>query len=85
MGEYFDYSMKNAAGDVVTGICHKQGENNKIPSVWMPYVTIESLEKALEKALTMGGELIDGPKKIGNAQMAVIKDPSGAYITLYQE
>lgn len=35
MGQYSDYSMTGAAGNVVAGVCHARGENASVPPCWL--------------------------------------------------
>lgn len=85
-GEYNDFNMKNSdTQEVVAGICHKRGPLVNLPAQWLNYVTVENLETSLEKCTSLGGQIVDGPKAMGKAQFAVIQDPAGAYMVLYQE
>lgn len=80
MGGYADYTMGGVAG-----ICHARGTNENQPPQWLIYVTVENLEHSLEQANALGGSVIDGPRAMGQARYAVIKDPAGAYMALVQE
>jgi uncharacterized protein len=83
MGDYDDYIMKNANGDVVSGICHHRGVNNKIPPHWINYLTVASVNESATNCEKSGGKLIDGPRKMGEDVYLLIQDPAGAYIALY--
>ena len=83
MGEYEDYMMKNADGDVVAGICHHRGVNNKIPPHWINYLVVKSVHDSAGKCIEAGGEVVDGPRKMGEDLYVLIQDPAGAYIALY--
>ena len=41
--------------------------------------------KSIEKCEKLGGEVIDGPRRMGNQRFCVIKDPSGAVLGLLSE
>lgn len=84
MGEYSDYSMVDSAGNVVAGVCHARGENAGIPAAWLMYVTVDDLDGCVDKCRASGGAVIDGPRKTGGARIAVIKDPVGAVLALYE-
>lgn len=83
MGDYDDYVMKNANGDVVGGICHRKGANDKLPPFWINYLTVESVNASAGKCVSLGGTVIDGPRKMGEDIYTLIQDPAGAYIALY--
>ena len=80
MGGYSDYTLGGLAG-----VCHAQGGNAGLPPQWLIYVTVENLEHSIEQVNALGGEVIDGPKAMGQARFAVIKDPAGAFMALVQE
>ena len=84
MGDYSDYSMIDAAGNVVAGVCHAKGENANIPPAWLMYVTIENLDERVDRCKGSGGTVVDGPRSAGGGRIAVIKDPAGAILALYE-
>lgn len=84
MGGYSDYTAMDAAGGAVGGICHARGPNADMPSGWLPYFTVESVEAAVKAATDGGGTVVVGPKDAGGSKMAVIKDPSGAAFAIWQ-
>lgn len=84
MGDYSDYSMIDAAGNVVAGVCHAKGENANIPPAWLMYVTVENLDERVVRCRTSGGTVVDGPRSAGGGRIAVIKDPAGALLALYE-
>ena len=57
----------------------------KIPPHWQTYINVDNLETALEKCQTYGGKVIVPPCEIMEAgRMAVVQDPSGAFVNLWQ-
>lgn len=85
MGGYDDYTMLDTGGEPVGGICHARGPNEGMPSAWLPYFTVPSVDDAVTKAQKQGGAVLQGPKKVGgHGTMVVIKDPSGACFALWQ-
>lgn len=85
MGGYSDFSMIPPSDDkAVAGVCHARGGNAKLPAMWLMYVIVEDIAASVEKVKALGGEVIDGPREMGGAQFACIKDPAGAAIALYQ-
>lgn len=84
MGDYSDYSMKTADGTPVAGVCHARGGNAGLPAQWLFYVTIADLDASIARAQARGGSVVVGPKNVGEARYAVIRDPAGAVFALYQ-
>jgi uncharacterized protein len=83
--DYEDYNMLNDEGEIVAGICHRKGGNIKLPPQWLMYITVDDLSKSLDSCVSLGGKIIDGPKNFGSQQFAVIQDPAGAYVALFEE
>lgn len=84
MDGYSDYSMTDAQGNVVTGVCHARGENAGIPPCWLMYVTVADLDACVSRCQSSGGKVVDGPRATGNARIAVIQDPVGAVLALFE-
>lgn len=84
MGDYEDFAMLTPAGDAVGGVCHARGPNADLPATWLIYVHIEDLDASLATVERLGGKLVAGPRSIGEDRMAVIEDPAGAVIALYE-
>jgi predicted enzyme related to lactoylglutathione lyase len=85
MGEYNDYCMISPDDDVVrNGICHARGSNASIPPAWIMYINVASLDDSIAQVINGGGEVVNGPRKIGEkARYCIIKDPAGAYCGLF--
>jgi predicted enzyme related to lactoylglutathione lyase len=85
MGGYSDYSMiARGSGEAVAGICHARGENADLPPQWLVYITVEDLDRSVEKCLALGGQVVAGPRALGEGRFCVIRDPAGAVCALYQ-
>lgn len=84
MGDYADYTMHAEDGSTVAGICHARGVNAGLPPVWLHYVAVASLDDALVAVMQRGGQIIDERRPNQNGGFAVIKDPAGAHIALFQ-
>lgn len=84
MGDYSDYSMEDGDGNVVAGVCHAKVENARIYPYWLVYVTVPDLDASVEQCESSGGTVVDGPRTTGDARIAIIKDPAGAVLSLYQ-
>ncbi|HRW30842.1 MAG TPA: hypothetical protein P5227_12655, partial [Emcibacteraceae bacterium] len=64
MGDYNDYNMNNENGETVAGICHARGGNAGIPPMWIPYISVHSLDDSLKNIERLGGALVNGPRKM---------------------
>lgn len=85
MGGYSDYCMHPREGDPpVAGVCHARGQNAGLPPCWLMYLTVTDLGQSLKECAARGGKVLMGPRSIGEARYAVIEDPSGAAVALYQ-
>lgn len=85
MGDYEDYVMMSN-DEPVAGICHNIGANQGLPSQWLNYITVESLDASIEKCIALGGRVIDGPRYVqGASSFVVIQDPGGAYVALMEQ
>jgi predicted enzyme related to lactoylglutathione lyase len=84
MPGYQDYAMM--AGDTpVAGVCHARGSNANMPPQWLIYVQVADVAATCKEAIRRGGDVIEGPRDMGGKSFAVIKDPAGAVIGVYQE
>lgn len=84
MGGYEDFVMKAADGAPVTGVCHARGVNADVPPVWLIYVHVADLEAAVARTTAHGGRVVVAPRGAGGGRMAVIADPAGTVLGLYQ-
>ena len=83
MGSYSDYSIQTTEGrDTVAGICHARGPNANLPSQWLVYVRVASVQESADTCKRLGGEVLDGPRRMGGSNFCVIKDPEGAVMAL---
>lgn len=86
MGQYNDFNINLPdSNTTIAGICHARGTNSNLPPQWLVYVRVEDVTKSSEKCIELGGEVIDGPKKMGNGLFCVIKDPAGAVLALVSD
>lgn len=85
MGGYNDFNMNRpGTSETVTGICHARGSNANMPAQWIIYITVDDVEASAKLAVENGGEIVDGPRSMGEHKFCVIKDPAGAVAGLYQ-
>jgi predicted enzyme related to lactoylglutathione lyase len=84
MGDYSDYCMvAPGTGEVVAGVCHARGENIGVPAQWLMYITVADADASAQRCVELGGEILHGPRQIGDARFCVIRDPAGAVCALY--
>ena len=78
-----DYTMISSGG-------HNHGGFGKAmegapPPHWLSHVRVENLEETIEKAKSAGGKLAAGPFEMSEVgRVAIIGDPQGAFVSLYQ-
>jgi hypothetical protein len=86
MGDYDDYNMALAPfNEPVAGICHARGVNAGLPAQWLIYVVVEDLDGALENCRKLGGKVLTEPRNLGkDSRIAVIQDPAGAVMALWE-
>ena len=67
MGGYSDYCMNTPHdGNTVAGVCHARGVNSDLPSQWLIYVTVASLDDSMSAVRNNGGAVLVAPKAIGD-------------------
>ena len=86
MGSYSDFNL-NLPGteDTIAGVCHSRSNNDNIPSQWLIYVRVKSVADSAERCKKMGGDVLDGPRRMGGSNFCVIKDPAGAVMALLSD
>jgi hypothetical protein len=80
-GDFNMFAGKDATP--VAGVCHATGANATLPPQWLAYVLVQDLDKCLAQTKKHGGTIVVGPRELGTARMAVIRDPAGAYLALF--
>lgn len=85
MGDYHDFDISSEDGEVITGICHARGSNKNIPPQWVIYINVASVIDSTNKCLANGGEIIDGPRLMGDQQFCLLRDPVGAIFAIMEE
>jgi predicted enzyme related to lactoylglutathione lyase len=86
-GEGMIYRMFSADGHTAAGMSQLSPDRmaNGQPSAWNTYVAVDDVDESVAKATSLGGEVampaMDVP---GSGRMAVVKDPTGAYISFWK-
>src|SRR5574341_980042 len=63
----------------------KEQREHGIPPNWMSYVTVESADAAAGKARELGGKILMEPFDVmEHGRMAIVQDPTGAVLALWQ-
>jgi predicted enzyme related to lactoylglutathione lyase len=87
MGGTGSYTLWKQQGEAIGGLYKLEGPMFEgVPPHWMTYVAVDSVDKDIEKAKSLGGEVFMGPHDVpGVGRVAFVKDPQGAAIAMYQE
>ncbi len=55
------------------------------PSAWLPYVDVSDIKASVQKVTTLGGKVVRDVMEVMDAgYIAIITDPTGAYLGLWQ-
>jgi uncharacterized protein len=68
----------------VRGMIVLPPEMESMPAMWIGYVTVENLETSLAKAVELGAQVHKQITNIPLGRVAIIADPHGATIGLWQ-
>ena len=85
MGDYEDFCVQSEDGETVADICHARGENANLPAQWLIYIRVPDLDKSLEACERSGGKILQPPRQMGESRMAVIQDPAGAVMAIFEQ
>jgi predicted enzyme related to lactoylglutathione lyase len=78
-----DYTMISAGGQNHGGF--GKAMEGAPPPHWLSHVQLENLDETVEQAKRAGGTLAAGPFDMSDVgRMAIVADPQGAYLGLYQ-
>ncbi len=85
MGGYNDYCMNApGSGETIAGICHARGSNADLAPQWLMYVTVKDLNASLRQCRKLGGKVVRATRSYGESRYAVIRDPAGAHVALFE-
>lgn len=82
-----DYTMARKRGLEVAGMMRlsEQMAQSGMPPVWSSYVAVDDLDATVAKVAPAGGTVLQPPMDVMDAgRMAVIADPAGAVIGMWQ-
>jgi predicted enzyme related to lactoylglutathione lyase len=85
-GSPMEYTEFSVAGTPSIGMMPKPEQMPAhVPSFWMPYFQVTSIDTSASKAKELGGKVMVGPNEIpGTGRFAVLTDPQGAAFAVYQ-
>lgn len=81
------YTMLRLDGDAVAGLFGQTEEQRAagVPSRWLCYVTVDGLDGVVARGVELGGTVVNQPVDVEDAgRMAVIADPEGARLALWE-
>jgi len=87
MGPDQFYTMCDIGGKHVAALYPQQDDERSagIPPHWQAYIAVDSADKAAARATELGGKLLAPPFDVFEAgRMAVVQDPTGAVIALWE-
>jgi predicted enzyme related to lactoylglutathione lyase len=78
-----DYTMFASGGQNQGGFATAM--EGAPPPHWLSHVRVENVDETIETAKSAGGKLAAGPFEMGEVgRMAILADPQGAFISVYQ-
>jgi predicted enzyme related to lactoylglutathione lyase len=80
------YTIVTSKETDIAGIWQIPNEmQGQIPPHWMSYILVDDLKKSLESAIHHGAKEIKEITQVGEmGKLAVIADPTGAYVALWE-
>jgi predicted enzyme related to lactoylglutathione lyase len=81
------YTLLRKNGKDVGGLYEMSPEMKaqNVPPHWLSYVAVESADAAAKKAATLGGKItMDAMDVMEHGRMAVVQDPTGATVAVWQ-
>jgi uncharacterized protein len=78
-GENPDYTEFQLHGDSVAGGMEMNSMvPAEVPSYWMVYFNVDSVDKAFDKVIAEGGKELVSPQDMPGGRFAIVSDPQGA-------
>lgn len=78
------YAIASLHGEDVGAIYQQQAQQN-MPSQWIAYFAVDSVDVTITAVHAAGGQLLLGPHQVGDAgRMAMFTDPDGAKFAVWQ-
>jgi uncharacterized protein len=86
-GDYGAYTMLRLRGSEVGGLYEIPREQREagVPSHWLAYIRVESVDETAERAGSLGGRVVVPPMDVMDiGRMSVLQDPTGAVFAIWQ-
>ena len=82
----YDYYTAYQGNDQIVGLYETpiKFKQMRMPSFWMTYFKVESVEQTVDKASAMGGIIEMTDEIPGYGKVALIRDPQGSGFTVYE-
>jgi predicted enzyme related to lactoylglutathione lyase len=85
MGEMGTYFLFQKSGRDAAAMYQMGPQQQGMPPNWLSYVAVADADRSTEKVQQLGGSVHAGPFDVGDlGRMAVIADPQGATLALWQ-
>jgi predicted enzyme related to lactoylglutathione lyase len=80
------YAMASLGDKNVAGIMKQPAEAKKMgaPAHWLSYVAVDDAAATAQKVTALGGKVLVSPFEMGPGKMAVVQDPTGGVLALWQ-
>lgn len=81
------YTMLFSGGKSVAALYQQDAQQQAmgIPPTWLSYISVESADRAAERTRTLGGTVLMDPFDVLDVgRMAMIQDPTGAVVALWE-
>jgi len=78
------YTTVKNAGVQNGGFMPMTEQHGDAPSFWLPYFTVSSRDGAAERARELGGTVLAGPLDLPAGKIAVLADPQGAALAVFE-
>jgi hypothetical protein len=78
-GEYLMFRTDNGGGGITAKMMPQQ------PTAWLPYITVDSVQRTLDAATSMGASTVVPHTPVGDmGAIAVLMDPTGAAVGIWE-
>ena len=74
------YLALDAGGGIGAGIV----ECGTDRALWLPYVTVEDLDAATERAVALGASVLLGPREAASGRRSVVRSHAGGEVALWE-
>ena len=74
----FQYPMLKRGDQTHAGFVLKDEQHQEVPSHWYPYIVVDDVDASIEKAKSLGSQLLHGPASADVIRFAVLMDPQHA-------